>query len=190
MDLGAYAQIEDIGKYLHENNIHLDIPRLRGYRLMSQEQKVEYNDATGLHFVLEDMLTSYPRWACDGCHVYSWRTRAAKKKYLVYDGDEAVDIKWELVHGKNRKRAKLLIKQHRRAVKKQLDTFNKYVGNDNILYVHARIGGKNWDYFDAYKTVARQPWFIEKVDDFFDDTYCDIYVDLAKAKAANKSEVL
>lgn len=182
MDLGAFAQIEDVKKYLHENNIHLDIPRLRGYRLMRREEKIEYNDETGLHYVLESMLTSYPRWACNGCHVYSWRTDAARKKYIIYKDDTAVDLKWHLVHGKNRKRAKFLIKQHRRAVKKQLDTFNKYVGKDNILYVHARIGGDNWTYFGADKTVAKQPWFIEKVDDYFDNTYCDIYVDLTKVK--------
>ncbi len=186
MDLGAYAQIEDISKYLHENNIHLNIPRLRGYRLMGQEQKAEYDDGSGFSFLLEDLIRSYPRWACNGWYVSSLRTKAAMKKYLIYKDDMAVDVNWARVHGKNRKRAKFLIKQHRRAVKKQIDTFNKYVGNDNILYVHARIGGKNWIFYDAYKTVARQPWFIEKVDDYFDDTYCDIYVDLAKAKAANK----
>jgi len=183
MDLGAYAQIEDIDKYLNENNIHLNIPRLRGYRLMKQEEEIEYDNATGLHYVLEDMLTSYPRWAYNGCHAYTRRTKAARKKYLIYNDDGiAVDLNWHLVHGKNRKRAKFLIKQHRRAVKKQYDTFNKYVGKDNILYVHARIGGQNWTFFNANKTVAKQPWFIEKVDDCFDSTYCDIYVDLTKAK--------
>jgi hypothetical protein len=51
--------------------------------------------------------------------------------------------------------------------------FNKYIGRDDILYVHARIGSGNWP---AYRDeVVNQPWFLEKIDDAFDPTYCDIY---------------
>ena len=36
MDLFAYLQIEDLEKYLKDNNI--EIPRLRGLRLMKDEE--------------------------------------------------------------------------------------------------------------------------------------------------------
>ena len=38
MDLGAYAQIPDLDKVLQDNNI--DIPRLRGLRLMKNEEPI------------------------------------------------------------------------------------------------------------------------------------------------------
>ena len=43
-----------------------------------------------------------------------------------------------------------------------------------MLCIHARIGGGNWSYYDGPE-LSKQPWFIEKVDDAFDSTYCDIY---------------
>ena len=63
---------------------------------------------------------------------------------------------------------------------RQFSTFNKYVGRKDVLMVHARVGGDNWEFFDCHKTVATQPWFIEKVDDCFDNTYCDIYCKLSQ----------
>lgn len=59
----------------------------------------------------------------------------------------------------------------------QYETFNKYVGRDDVLMVHARIGGGNWEYYGGPE-LAKQPWFIEKVDDSYDNTYCDIYVQI------------
>ena len=56
-----------------------------------------------------------------------------------------------------------------------MDTFNKYAGRKDVLYVHARIGGNNWVFFGGQK-VAEHPAFIERVDDWFDSTYCDIYL--------------
>ena len=38
MDLGAYAQIEDLEKVMEDNGI--DIPRLRGLRLMKDETPI------------------------------------------------------------------------------------------------------------------------------------------------------
>ena len=42
MDLGAYAQIGDLTKIAEENGI--EVPRLRGYRLMSEETPINYKD--------------------------------------------------------------------------------------------------------------------------------------------------
>lgn len=41
--------------------------------------------------------------------------------------------------------------------------------------VHARLGGANWKYYGG-PLMEMKPWFIEKVDDGMDNTYCDIYV--------------
>ena len=42
----------------------------------------------------------------------------------------------------------------------------------------------NWLAYDGDK-ISKQPWFIEKVDDPYDDTYCDIY---ARIKPVSKEK--
>jgi hypothetical protein len=66
---------------------------------------------------------------------------------------------------------------------RQWELWNKYAGKDDILYIHARIGSENWSYYG--KEVVGKPWFLEKVDDAYDSTYCDIY---AKIKPQVESE--
>ena len=61
-------------------------------------------------------------------------------------------------------------------MKKQFEVWNRYVGREDVLYIHARIGGGNWPYY--FREVVDKWWFIEKVDDSFDSTYCDIYARL------------
>lgn len=130
MDLGAYAQIEDLEKIMEENGI--SVPRLRGVRLMKNEKALtdeaikEYSNIG-----LIDYERSYAMWK----------------------------------------------------------TFNKYCGRDDVLYIHARIGGGNWPSYR--EEVENQPWFIEKVDDAFDSTYCDIYARIKPVKegAHHESEL-
>ena len=57
--------------------------------------------------------------------------------------------------------------------------WNKYAGNENVLYIHSRIGGPNWNSYNGNE-LTKLPWFLDKVDDFFDDTYCDIYAHINK----------
>ena len=63
----------------------------------------------------------------------------------------------------------------------QMRVYNSYCGKDNIYMIHARIGGSlddewsNWSNYNGAE-IIKKPWFIEKVDDDFDSTYCDIYV--------------
>ena len=64
----------------------------------------------------------------------------------------------------------------KRRVLESFGTFNRYAGRDDILCVHARIGGRNWGYYNRGGAVSGSDAFIEKVDDMFDDTYCDIYL--------------
>lgn len=114
MDLYAYAQIEDLEKYLKDNNI--EVPRLRGLRLMKEEKLIEPQQINDTEYAL----------------------------------------------------------------------FNEYVGK-NVLYVHARIGGGNRDYYaEDWEKIRKHPLYLADCDDCFDTTYCDIYYDLDKAVAKNE----
>lgn len=124
MDLFAYTQITDLSAIAQQNNI--TVPRLRGYRLMSDEAIVSNEE-------IQDMITEHAKVVCHDA-----------------------------------------LEQSKRAIQNQYAVWNKYAGKENVLYIHARIGGNNWGSYGG-STIERQPWFLEKVDDSFDDTYCDIY---------------
>lgn len=181
MDLGAYANIESLGHIMAENNI--DVPRLRGVRLMSEEPHISAED-------IEDQIRQIWLYECENacesnfvyhpvCFEYSRRTDKLKRKYIKHDENgEPIDVRWENAHGEKRKLFKYLRKAAEKRVSKNYETFNKYCGRNDILYIHARIGGGNWPYY--CEEVKDQPWFIEKVDDPFDSTYCDIYAKIKK----------
>lgn len=198
MDLGAYIQIADLEDVAKANGIN--VPRLRGYRLMSEERPLSREE-------IEDVARSYELHLCDeaccsiprfrpdsNTHEFSRRTDRVRKKYCVqktrtdqradgseYSRKEMIAFRWDLLHGKNRKAVKFAIKKGRKAVVRQLEAFNKYVGREDVLYIHARIGGGNWLYYGG-EEIAKQPWFLEKVDDYFDCTYCDIYALIDRSK--------
>lgn len=175
MDLGAYVQIDNLNALMARNGII--VPRLRGLRLMSQEKALSPDD-------IAKIAHEYAIYVCENlceadfklnswCFELSERTRRIKRKYLIYDNHEPVDVRWSNVHGKKRKAFKYAIKRANRRTRTQYTLFNHYCGRSDILYIHARIGGGNWSYYG--KDVKDQPWFICKVDDAFDSTYCDIY---------------
>ena len=123
----------------------------------------------------EKLLRATPLYKVDSdTHTYSWETDKKVAKYIK-DGK----VLWNKIHGKFRKNLKFAIKIKKKAIEKQYKTFNKYVGRKDVMMVHARVGGDNWTYYDCHKDVATKPWFIEKVDDNFDRTYCDIYVKIS-----------
>lgn len=175
MDLYAYANIGTLEEIAKENGI--SIPRLRGYRLMSQEEPVSKAD-------LEEIIQSDMRWECEQwccSHFferdyveYSSRTDRIRKRYLLKESEEGSGIRWDRIHGKRRKKLKYAIKRRKRRVLAQFEAFNKYAGRSDVLYIHARIGGRNWETYGG-KDLEKQPWFLEKVNDHFDGTYCDIY---------------
>lgn len=184
MDIGAYARIEDLSAILASTGIN--IPRLRGLRLMATEEKIsedEIKEMTNSAEVdaVEDLVRACPPWSVgSSCHSYCDRTDRNLKRFLVYTEDERgykrpTVVRWSELHGKKRKKVKLLAKTQAKKIRKSMETFNKYAGRKDILYVHARIGGNNWVYFDGPQ-VAEHPAFIERVDDWFDSTYCDIYI--------------
>lgn len=173
MDLGAYARINDLSKVAEENGI--DVPRLRGYRLMSgeeplTEEEIREEEAEASNYVFERMFEGVPRFSIHPLYFISGREIKAKmKKYF----DENGDLKWNLIHGKKRKNVKYVVKKVKAKIRKQYAVWNKYAGRSDILYIHARIGGGNWE--SHRNEVENQPWFLEKVDDYYDSTYCDIY---------------
>lgn len=189
MDLYAFAQIDALEKIMLDNGI--SVPRLRGLRLMANETPISQTEIydSGCRLGLYDceFLCESDFILDSGCYELSSRTDRIKKKYLIYDKDHMVTgVRWGNIHGKKRKLFKYVIKRATRAKQHQLGTFNKYCGRSDILYIHARIGGGNWSYYHA--EVDTQPWFIEKVDDAFDSTYCDIYAQIKLNAAAREGE--
>lgn len=181
MNLKAYSQIEDLMPVLQSTGI--EIPRLRGLGLMKNEEPVGKTDLNEILHSMEilsvqNLCESFPAWdfySC--CSEYCPATDRRIKKYMILDDDnDPVGIRWDRIHGKKRKTAKYAIKQYKKAVIDNIKVFNKYAGRDDVLFVHARIGGNNWTYFNGPSIVASHPSFLEKVDDYFDSTYCDIYL--------------
>lgn len=196
MDLFAYSQIDKFSEIMKENNI--EIPRLRGYRWMFEEDGLSHEEIEEAveckrRRIYEGCVESCPPFAINSSwSEFSSRTDRLKNKYLIRDKcvlvgidgsqierEKIVGIKWDLVHGKKRKNLKYLLKKGEKRVRNSLKTFNKYVGRKDVVCVHARIGGGNWNYYEGYK-LEKEPWFLERVDDCWDSTYCDIYVKIDK----------
>lgn len=181
MDLGAYANIgeEEIERVVKANGI--EVPCLRGYRLMKDEEKVDLSTL----WTKEDdascastLCTRIPFWSAKSCtSEFSAWTDYLKTLFLYPDCEGSYltprDVRWSNIHGKKRRILKTFIHNEKKRRLKQYEIWNKYVGREDILYIHARIGGGNWPYY--FRSVVDQPWFLEKVDDSFDSTYCDIY---------------
>lgn len=61
-----------------------------------------------------------------------------------------------------------------------LDVITDENGN-KVLYVHARIGGGNREYYaEDWEAIRNHSLFLYDEDDDFDCTYCDIYFRLEK----------
>lgn len=201
MDLVAYMQISNYEVLAEANGIK--VPRLRGYRLMSEEEavtqkQIEYIIRSHELHIYESACCSCPRFRPNSnSHEFSSRTDRIRDKYLIrktevdpedgYRRKIAVGFRWDLVHGKDRKAVKFAIKKGRKAIVRQYDVFNKYVGREDVLYIHARIGGGNWWHYGG-PDIEKQPWFLEKVDDYFDCTYCDIYALVDRSRCTNAEE--
>lgn len=183
MDLGAYANIENLSAIASANGI--DIPRLRGYRLMAEEEPItkEKIEKEINWMYLEDVKRMLTGMA-PHCYELSQRTRRLVRKYMILGRDGyPVSVRWDRLHGKRRKKAKYLRKKIAIEVSTPLKIFNKYCGRNDVLYIHARIGGANWIPYGG-KTIEKESWFLEKIDDAFDNTYCDVYAKIDPLKEA------
>lgn len=190
MDLGAYMQIEDLDKILEENNIV--IPRLRGLRLMKNEEVVTQEE-------INEIAKNNGLYECDGlCRRNfvlnaGWATFSAytdwiAEKYLEYKIGEngnvyhtqPLAVKWDKIHGKKRKAFKYVLKKNRKRAEEQFRMWNKYCGKDDVLYIHCRLGAGNWSNYDCDEIIKNQPWFLDCVEDSFDCTYLDVYAKIKK----------
>lgn len=180
MDLFAYANIDNLEELAKKNNIV--VPRLRGYRLMKDEKPITREDMRKEYKNIEvdacdSLVCASPTWRCDphGFMYNNW-TFYLRRFYMDFENNHPVSVRWNRIHGWHRRNLKFEIKNRKRRYQKNCEVFNKYVGRDDVLYIHARIGGGNWEYYG--EMVKDQPWFLEKVDDPWDRTYCDIYAKL------------
>lgn len=184
MDLFAYSQIKDLEEVAAENNI--SVPRLRGYRLMANEEKVDWKTLKqDVEYVCtEHMCSSVPFWKENSdWSRYSSSIQRIEEFYITKDKKP----RWDRIHGWKRKALKTMIHNYMRRVQQQYEMWNKYVGRSDILYIHSRIGGGNWPSYR--EEVVNQPWFIEKVDDWFDCTYCDIYARIKEGERKEYGEI-
>lgn len=177
MDLGAYAKISDLQNIMNSNNIY--VPRLRGLRLMrdekplSEEQITKESKNIGLincEFLIEGHFKEDP----DFYEISDEMIKRVDKYILKDEKGNRTDVNWDAVPVKKRKLFHLEMQKADKAVREQYRIFNKYCGHDDVLYIHARIGGMNWRGYDGQELMSKS-WFLEKVDDAFDPTYCDIY---------------
>lgn len=196
MDLLAYVNIENLENILTENNIQ--IPRLRGLDLCSEmkpftkkeikeiKNSIAIETCRGLcesrpFWLSRSSIREYSSWTSLLCDLYLIKNpnylaedENVEDRYVKYSG-----INWNKIHGWKRKVLKTEIHNATKKILDYVEVWNKYCGREDALRVHARIGGGNWPYY--YKdengvSMSTKPWFIERVDDYFDSTYCDIYV--------------
>lgn len=158
-----------------------DIPRLRGLRKMEciapmtdaeYKQLIQRRRGDGYEYA----LAVRPKWTLKPRYSeYSSETRRMEKKFLIKDGYQTTGVRWGLIHGKRRKAVKYWGKYYTRHAKAQYDMWNRYAGRNDVMYISARIGTGNWSDFH-WSQYTNEPWFIDAIDDTFDETYCDIYV--------------
>lgn len=196
MDLYAYLQIEDYDALAKANGI--EIPRLRGYRWMENEKCLSEEDIENClnearARAYEHVLTADPPFSINPeYYILSYTTDQRKKKYLIQEEQTRVyyppdnpegksytttvikGLRWDLLHGKRRKAVKYYLKKELRYEKHQLAVWNKYAGQKNVLYIHARLGTSNWSN-TTWEDFRKSSWFLDGCDDASDRSYCDIY---------------
>ena len=184
MDLEAYARIDELSELAKSNGI--EIPRLRGYRLMEFEYSIPESEIKRAKDecaidIVRRFCNAEPYWNLHRDWLaYIGDRRKTEKYYLAFERSEegvwsAVGVRWDRIHGKKRKILKYAIKQKQRKIEAQLNMWNKYAGQPGILYIHSRMGGDNWKNFENKDSILKQPWFLDRVDDWWDGTYCDFY---------------
>ena len=184
MDLGAYAQIEDLDEIVKANGI--EVARCRGYRLMKDEKSISEDElASIVERNMFDAAEKEIRSNSYGWIVGSTETDRKCRKLLIGKKRswyiEITGINWSKIHGKLRKRIKFAMKEAKRDTLIQWKMWNKYAGRDDVLYVHAKLGSWNWSdiKWDNYKC---KQWYLDGCDDVDDRAYCDIYAKITKGE--------
>lgn len=175
MDMGAYLNIGDLGEVAKANGI--DVPRLRGYRLMRDQQAWTEEDiakevAEAIEHAYRSLADATVRMAEDAMR-HDIRAYEADKSWLSMYEDE--------VHS------------YEKAFRKQMEMWNRYCGHEDVLYIHSRMGGSRMTHWDdeVGRTVTDydlkgQPWFLDWCFDAYDGTYIDIYARIDPATVKEK----
>ena len=120
---------------------------------------------------LENLLVRYPAWSTRShWSVYDWRSHLRREHYLTKDehGDYN-GIRWDRIHGKHRKLLKYKLKKHSPEIDKQYNVWDKYAGREDVAYIYIK-------YYHLKDELYNQPWFLEKVYDYFEPTCCYVFV--------------
>lgn len=145
MDLYATGQMKDNNLDKVLEEQGIKIPSIRGVRIMADEEYLSDKDIE------------------KSCRYVYCKT---KKLFTP-------DKYWH--PSTDKRQARALARRSSRTAYKQLITFNKYVKQEDVWMIHARISKKSW-IVNGGRDIEKQSWFIEKVTDGMDATYCDIYV--------------
>lgn len=107
----------------------------------------------------------------------SWKDDTRNDILIRDEKRNVIDYRWEKIHGKKRKWIKFEIKKLKKNYNNQYALWNKFVGK-NVLYVHARLGGFNWRFYNGNEAISKHKDFLERCDDAWDSTYCDMYFEI------------
>lgn len=180
MDVGAYQQIEKFEKLLKENNINIPCENLMGVRLMSEEYVILDDE---IDEIIKDNQVNVVANLCDS----KWKPNSTisdfsmneklYNRYLIINPNRTdrsyekyVGIKWENIHGQNRKILKFELKKNARKIKKCWNVWNKYACVENVLYISVKNMDKTLE-----KELIKNHGFLDKVEDYFDSRYTDFY---------------
>ena len=180
MDMGAFLQIEDLDKIAKENGI--EVPRLRGYRLMKDEKPIDIDEVIKERNVEANCCIALCECYWDPNAIwseYSDETKELCNKYVInydqrWEENSNMSVRWDLLAPEQIELLKQRIEKETADITDQFTMWNKYAGKEDVLYIHSRIGGGNWLDYDGPE-LMKKSWFLDKVDDAYDSTYCDIY---------------
>lgn len=165
MDLVAFAQIDDY-QYLLDD-LNLKIPRLRGIRDMSEEEKVDRSGFPSRNDILVEAARYRFAKRSYGLTIYGEKYDKLCDKYIK---DNTVLLK--KIYKKLRKK---VLKEYGYLVyltEKEYKMFNTYADKD-VVYVHARIGYQS--YRDTLRQLKQHPNFLGYCYDCIDQSYVDLY---------------
>ena len=96
-------------------------------------------------------------------------------RYVELDRSTGLEtsVKWENIHCKHRKIAKFLCKKGRKRILNNFNTFNKYVGRNDILRICLWTHTDDQHYFA--KNLIKHSSFVEQVCGACDDDYSNMY---------------
>lgn len=179
MDLGAYLQIGTLSGIAEANGIK-EVARLRGYRLMRDEEPVN----------IEEICKSREVEICEELCAMKWNPKSPFmsyggstdpyfNKFIVnydkkYEKGTVMSINWDAMTDEEKDVLKAYIETRCADYKKQWELWNSFCGRDDVLYIHARQGTTNWS-DTTFHDYENKPWYLDGCNDADDSSYCDMY---------------